>query len=72
VVAGHDVGVEADAGHQAEPPAVGRAWISSAESVPVQLDGDPGGIVAHDGAWSAEVIPRAIDVLVPATYPLAS
>jgi diacylglycerol kinase (ATP) len=48
---------------------VRRVVISSAESVPVQLDGDPGGYVASGaaphGSWTIEVLPRAIDVLVP-------
>ena len=48
---------------------VRRVTISSAESVPVQLDGDPGGYIASDataeGDWTVEVLPDAIDVLVP-------
>jgi diacylglycerol kinase (ATP) len=50
---------------------VRRAVVSCAEEVPVQLDGDPGGTVAPgDGAppWVVEVLPRAIDVLVPGSY----
>ncbi len=45
--------------------------VSSTEEIPVQLDGDPGGFVIADGAldggWTAEVLPHAIDVLVPCT-----
>ncbi|MDR3633082.1 MAG: diacylglycerol kinase family protein [Isosphaeraceae bacterium] len=46
---------------------VRRAVVSAAEAVPVQLDGDPGGYVHGDGSrgWSVEVLPQAIDVLVP-------
>lgn len=49
---------------------VRRVAISSSESVPVQLDGDPGGYITagtepDDGGWTVEVLPRAIDVLVP-------
>ncbi|MHC5543882.1 diacylglycerol/lipid kinase family protein, partial [Singulisphaera rosea] len=48
---------------------VRRVEISSAERVPVQLDGDPGGYVASpsrpEGTWTIEVLPRAIDVMVP-------
>ncbi len=48
---------------------VRRVVISSAESVPVQLDGDPGGYIASDatsaGKWTIEVLPDAIDILVP-------
>ncbi len=43
---------------------VRRATVSSTEPVPVQLDGDPGGHVA-DGPWVVEVLPCALDVLVP-------
>ncbi len=47
---------------------VRRVVVSSAATVPVQLDGDPGGHVAADASpsWAVEVLPRAIDVLVPA------
>ena len=48
---------------------VRKVVVSSVEPVPVQLDGDPGGHVAAgdgpDGAWTIEVLPRALDVLVP-------
>jgi diacylglycerol kinase family enzyme len=48
---------------------VRRVSVSAPEPVPIQLDGDPGGYISPDtgaeGAWSAEVIPGAIDVLVP-------
>lgn len=51
---------------------VRRVSITSAEVVPVQFDGDPGGSVnGHGPTWSAEVLPGAIEVLVPATYPIA-
>jgi diacylglycerol kinase family enzyme len=44
-----------------------RAVVSSADAVPVQLDGDPGGYVPADASdrWTVEVLPGAIDVLVP-------
>ena len=47
---------------------VRRAAITAAESVPVQLDGDPGGYVesAGPGGWTVEVLPQGIEVLVPA------
>ncbi len=43
--------------------------VSAAEPVPIQLDGDPGGFVVSSTelghGWSAEILPGAIDVLVP-------
>jgi diacylglycerol kinase (ATP) len=54
---------------------VRRVVVSCAEEVPVQLDGDPGGTVAAAGEvppWIVEVLPRALDVLVPASYAPAS
>lgn len=48
---------------------VRRVAISSNETVPVQLDGDPGGIVVGGtSGWTSEVLPSAIGVLVPASY----
>lgn len=50
---------------------VARVSIAAAEEVPVQLDGDPGGIVATTDsgpAWTAEVLPRALKVVVPAAF----
>jgi diacylglycerol kinase family enzyme len=46
---------------------VRRAVVSAATRVPVQLDGDPAGYVNGDppSAWTTEVLPGAIDVLVP-------
>jgi diacylglycerol kinase family enzyme len=48
---------------------VRRVVISSSETVPVQLDGDPGGYVTADSeqesGWTGEVLPQAIDVMVP-------
>jgi diacylglycerol kinase family enzyme len=44
---------------------VRRVSITSAETVPVQLDGDPGGQVTAGDDWSAEILPHAVDVLVP-------
>jgi diacylglycerol kinase (ATP) len=49
---------------------VRRVAISSSEPVPIQLDGDPGGYITagaepNGGGWTVEVLPRAIDVLVP-------
>ncbi|SIO28521.1 Diacylglycerol kinase family enzyme [Singulisphaera sp. GP187] len=48
---------------------VRRVVVTSAETVPVQLDGDPGGCVSPDGHpdgdWTVEVLPNAIEVLVP-------
>ena len=50
---------------------VSRVSVESAQVVPVQLDGDPGGIVAADGQaapWSAEVLPAAAQIVVPRRY----
>jgi diacylglycerol kinase family enzyme len=46
---------------------VRKAVISTSERVPFQLDGDPGGFVdgGQDEGWSVEVLPAAIEVLVP-------
>jgi diacylglycerol kinase family enzyme len=44
---------------------VRRVAVSSDQTVPIQLDGDPGGFVSQDAPWSAEVLPAAIEVLVP-------
>ncbi len=49
---------------------VRRITISSSERVPVQLDGDPGGYL-NGGlarAWTAEVEPKAVDVLVSNSF----
>ena len=46
---------------------VRRVDVTSAGDVPVQLDGDPGGMLAAP-SWSAEVVPSAVEVLVPANY----
>lgn len=52
---------------------VRKVAIGSNEAVPVQLDGDPGG-VAHPGEppWTFEVLPRAINVLAPEPIPSGS
>ena len=49
---------------------VRRITIESTGSVPVQLDGDPGGFLngGLQGAWTAEVEPSAVVVLVPSTF----
>lgn len=49
---------------------VRQVLVSASETVPVQLDGDPGGTISPEvelqqGAWTIEVLPRAITVLVP-------
>ncbi len=46
---------------------VRRVTVTASETVPVQLDGDPGGFVeaGGSGGWSVEVLPQAIEVLVP-------
>jgi diacylglycerol kinase (ATP) len=49
---------------------VRRLTVSSEVTVPVQLDGDPGGLIAPDrhGPWTARVLPGAASVLVPESY----
>jgi diacylglycerol kinase family enzyme len=46
---------------------VRRVTVSAAEPVPVQLDGDPAGVMApgEENSWIVEVVPRALEVLVP-------
>jgi diacylglycerol kinase family enzyme len=50
---------------------VRKVVVSAVEPVPVQLDGDPSGYVtasdgtSRDGAWTLEVLPRALNVVVP-------
>lgn len=52
---------------------VAKATIESAESVPVQLDGDPGGTVESGTTpWTVEVLPSALNVMVPERYALAA
>ena len=46
---------------------VRKVSIEAAETVPVQLDGDPAGVV-RETPWIAEVVPRAVEVLVPAGF----
>jgi diacylglycerol kinase (ATP) len=48
---------------------VSRAIITAAQTVPVQLDGDPGGFLTggSENAWIVEALPAAINVLVPRT-----
>jgi diacylglycerol kinase family enzyme len=48
---------------------VRRVVITSAGPVPAQLDGDPFGFVAAgaENAWTVEVLPGAIGVMVPAS-----
>ena len=54
---------------------VSRVSVTSTETVPVQLDGDPGGVVEADTLappWTADVLPAAIRVMVPASYATAA
>lgn len=46
---------------------VRRVAITSTEDVPIQLDGDPAGTLRAglDAPWTAEVVPEALDVVVP-------
>jgi diacylglycerol kinase family enzyme len=45
---------------------VRRVEIGAKERVPVQLDGDPGhASVGEQSTWTAEVLPGALDVVVP-------
>ncbi len=48
-----------------------RVAILSSADVPIQLDGDPGGrlVGGAERPWIAEVVPQAVDVLVPAAVP---
>lgn len=50
---------------------VRRVQVTAAEPAPVQLDGDPAGVVPTLGggpSWTAEVLPRALEILVPQSY----
>lgn len=49
---------------------VSKIEITSAATVPVQLDGDPGGVVTGGSAepWSVEVLPSAVTVMVSEGY----
>ncbi len=46
---------------------VRRALIATGGRVPVQLDGDPGGFLdgGPEGGWVVDVLPAAVDVMVP-------
>jgi diacylglycerol kinase family enzyme len=44
---------------------VRQVEIASDEPVPVQLDGDPGGMIEPGQPWGVEVLPGAVNVLVP-------
>jgi diacylglycerol kinase (ATP) len=45
---------------------VRRVSIEAEGAVPIQLDGDPGGVVEPGGApWTIEVLPGAVGVVVP-------
>ena len=51
---------------------VRRVSIRAEGAVPVQLDGDPGGVIGPGEApWSVEVLPRAVTVVVPSPRPKA-
>ena len=46
---------------------VRRVAIGAVGAVPIQLDGDPGGVIEPGEApWIVEVLPRAVGVIVPA------
>jgi diacylglycerol kinase family enzyme len=47
---------------------VRRVTIAAAGPVPVQLDGDPGGVVAPGAPWTVAVAPGAVRVLATAAY----
>ena len=50
---------------------VARVSVTSSQSVPVQLDGDPGGMVSdpdRGSCWTASVLPSAVQVVVPSRY----
>jgi diacylglycerol kinase (ATP) len=50
---------------------VAKVAIASAQTVPVQLDGDPGGFVRSGVStppWTVEVLPAALSVMVPEGY----
>ena len=45
---------------------VRRVSVEAAAPVPVQLDGDPGGVIEPGGTpWIIDVLPRAVGVVVP-------
>ncbi|WP_233578855.1 diacylglycerol/lipid kinase family protein [Tautonia sociabilis] len=47
-----------------------RISVSAEVPVPVQLDGDPGGVIDPDAPdpWTVRVLPRASSVIVPRSY----
>lgn len=52
---------------------VSRVAVEATQNVPVQLDGDPGGVVAAECGglarpWTARVLPSAVQVVVPKCY----
>jgi diacylglycerol kinase family enzyme len=47
---------------------VRRVTVEAAATVPIQLDGDPGGVIEPSGAPRlVEVLPGAVGVVVPAS-----
>ena len=50
---------------------VKKVLISTTDRVPVQLDGDPGGYIegGTESAWTFEVLPKAVQVIVPPLRP---
>lgn len=53
---------------------VRRVSVTASGPVPVQLDGDPGGLVTTMGdgrPWNAAIVPHAAGILVPESYRLA-
>jgi diacylglycerol kinase (ATP) len=54
---------------------VASVRVTSAETVPVQLDGDPGGVVDAEPSvppWTVDVLPSALRVMVPEGYARAA
>jgi diacylglycerol kinase family enzyme len=50
---------------------VAHVLVSTTVPVPFQLDGDPGGVVdpgAGQAPWSIDVLPAAVDIVVPPSY----
>jgi diacylglycerol kinase family enzyme len=43
------------------------AVVTAEDNVPVQIDGDPGGVLhkSADAGWTVEIVPQALEVYAP-------